>query len=128
MTNILMASESSGTDFGAGILKFCANIINVVHHINFIFGRSEHYDYFENVHIHISFEIFKFLTTSRSSFLGEGEKGISVPITGREGPKGCESRGSHIFSRQSAHRWRQGCQSYAPAAFYSPGRFLVRGC
>jgi hypothetical protein len=29
------------------------------------------------------------------------------------------------FSRQSAHRWRQGCQPYAPAAFYPPGRFLV---
>jgi hypothetical protein len=26
-------------------------------------------------------------------------------------------RGSHIF-RHSAHRWRQGCQPYAPAAFY----------
>jgi hypothetical protein len=25
--------------------------------------------------------------------------------------------GSHIF-RHSAHRWRQGCQPYAPAAFY----------
>jgi hypothetical protein len=29
------------------------------------------------------------------------------------------------FSRQSAHRWRQGCQPYAPAAFYPPGRFLI---
>jgi hypothetical protein len=26
--------------------------------------------------------------------------------------------GSHIF-RHSAHRWRQGCQPYAPAAFYT---------
>jgi hypothetical protein len=34
-------------------------------------------------------------------------------------------RGSHIFSRQSAHTWRQGCQPYAPAALYPPGRFLV---
>jgi hypothetical protein len=24
-------------------------------------------------------------------------------------------RGSHIFSRQTAHRWRRGCQLYAPA-------------
>jgi hypothetical protein len=34
--------------------------------------------------------------------------------------------------RQSAHRWRWGCQPYAPAALYPPGRFLVpiavRGC
>jgi hypothetical protein len=33
-------------------------------------------------------------------------------------------RGSHIFSRQSAHRWLWG-QPYAPAALYPPGRFLV---
>jgi hypothetical protein len=29
------------------------------------------------------------------------------------------------FSRQSAHRWRWGCQPYAPAALYPPGRFLI---
>jgi hypothetical protein len=29
------------------------------------------------------------------------------------------------LSRQSAHRWPWGCQPYAPAALYSPGRFLV---
>jgi hypothetical protein len=29
------------------------------------------------------------------------------------------------FSRQSAHRWRWGCQLHAPAALYCPGRFLV---
>jgi hypothetical protein len=29
------------------------------------------------------------------------------------------------FSTQSAHRWRWGCQPYAPAALYPPGRFLV---
>jgi hypothetical protein len=36
-------------------------------------------------------------------------------------------RGSHIFCRQSAHWWRQGCQSYVPATLYPPpsGRFLV---
>jgi hypothetical protein len=28
-------------------------------------------------------------------------------------------------SRQSAHRWRGGCQLYVPAALYPPGRFLV---
>jgi hypothetical protein len=31
---------------------------------------------------------------------------------------------SHIF-RHSTHRWGQGCQPYAPAAFLPPGRFLV---
>jgi hypothetical protein len=34
-------------------------------------------------------------------------------------------RGSNIFSKQSAHRWRWGCQPYAPAALYPPRRFLV---
>jgi hypothetical protein len=29
------------------------------------------------------------------------------------------------FSRQSANSWRWGCQPYAPAARYPPGRFLV---
>jgi hypothetical protein len=31
-------------------------------------------------------------------------------------------RGPNIFSRQSAHRRRWGCQPYAPAALYPPGR------
>jgi hypothetical protein len=34
-------------------------------------------------------------------------------------------RVSHIFSWESAHRWRWGCQPYAPAALYPPGRFLL---
>jgi hypothetical protein len=34
-------------------------------------------------------------------------------------------RGSCIFSRQSAHRWRWSCQPYAPAVLYRPGIFLV---
>jgi hypothetical protein len=29
------------------------------------------------------------------------------------------------FSRQSAHRWRWGCQHCPPAVLYLPGRFLV---
>jgi hypothetical protein len=29
------------------------------------------------------------------------------------------------FSRQSAHRWQWGCQPYAPAVLYTPGRILV---
>jgi hypothetical protein len=29
------------------------------------------------------------------------------------------------FSRQSAHRWRQDCQPYAPAALYPQDDFLV---
>jgi hypothetical protein len=30
-----------------------------------------------------------------------------------------------IFSRQSARKWRWGCQPHAPVALYPPGRFLV---
>jgi hypothetical protein len=30
-----------------------------------------------------------------------------------------------IFSRQSAHRWRWGCQPYTPAALYPPRRSLI---
>jgi hypothetical protein len=29
------------------------------------------------------------------------------------------------FCRQLAHRWQWGCQPYAPATLYLPGRFLV---
>jgi hypothetical protein len=38
-------------------------------------------------------------------------------------PIGLRRRGSHIFYRQSAHRWRWGCQPYSCPL--SPGRFLV---
>jgi hypothetical protein len=32
---------------------------------------------------------------------------------------------SPTFSRKMSHRWRWGCQPYAPAALYPPGIFLV---
>jgi hypothetical protein len=35
------------------------------------------------------------------------------------------SRGSHIFSRQWAHRWRWGCQVLRAGRPLTPGRFLV---
>jgi hypothetical protein len=47
-------------------------------------------------------------------------KGKVISVTGR--------RGFHIFSRQSAHRRRWGCQPYAPATLLPPGRFLVLIC
>jgi hypothetical protein len=34
-------------------------------------------------------------------------------------------RSSHVFSRQSVHRWRLCCQPYTPAALYPLERFLV---
>jgi hypothetical protein len=51
--------------------------------------------------------------------------GKGIPVTGRGGPQGCETSRIPAFSRQSAHIWRWGCQPYAPAALYPPGRFLV---
>jgi hypothetical protein len=33
-------------------------------------------------------------------------KGKAIPATGHGGPQVVRRRGSHIFSRKSAHRWR----------------------
>jgi hypothetical protein len=49
---------------------------------------------------------------------------VCIPVQAAEALRVARVWGSHIF-RHSAHRWRQGCQPYAPAAFYPPGRFLV---
>jgi hypothetical protein len=32
---------------------------------------------------------------------------------------------AHAWSRQSAHRWRKGCQSYAPASLFSEETLFV---
>jgi hypothetical protein len=47
-----------------------------------------------------------------------------IPVQAVEALRVARGLGSHIF-RHSANRWWQGCQPYAPAAFYPPGRFLV---
>jgi hypothetical protein len=52
------------------------------------------------------------------------KKGKVIPTQAVEALRVARGWGSNIF-RHSAHRWRQGCQPYAPAAFYPPGRFLV---
>jgi hypothetical protein len=44
-------------------------------------------------------------------------KGKVIPIQAVEALK-VERRGSSQIFRYSAHRWRRGCQPYAPAAFY----------
>jgi hypothetical protein len=49
----------------------------------------------------------------------------SILVTGSGGPWGSQTSRFPTFSRQSAHRWRWGCQPYAPAALYPLGRFLV---
>jgi hypothetical protein len=51
-------------------------------------------------------------------------KGKVNPLQAVEGFRIARGWGSHIF-RHSAHRCRQGCQPYAPAAFYPPRKFLV---
>jgi hypothetical protein len=55
---------------------------------------------------------------------GKG-KGKVIPVTGGWSPIGLRHWGSHIFYRQSAHRWQWGCQPYALATLYTPGKFLV---
>jgi hypothetical protein len=40
-------------------------------------------------------------------------------------PIGLREVEAPTFLRQTANRWRQGCQLYSPAALYPPGRFLV---
>jgi hypothetical protein len=40
----------------------------------------------------------------------------AVHVTGHVGPQSCDTPKIPTFSRQSAHRWRWGCQPYAPAA------------
>jgi hypothetical protein len=44
-------------------------------------------------------------------------KDKAIPIQAMEALRVARGWGFHIF-RHSAHRWRQGCQTYAPAAFY----------
>jgi hypothetical protein len=60
-----------------------------------------------------------------SHFNGTSHKGTAIPVTGWEGRWGCETSRLPHFLRQSAHRWRWGCQPYTPAALYPIGRFLV---
>jgi hypothetical protein len=44
-------------------------------------------------------------------------KGKVIPVQAVEALRVARGGGSHIF-RYSVHRWRQGCQPYALAAFY----------
>jgi hypothetical protein len=49
------------------------------------------------------------------------KKSKVIRVTGRGGPYGCEtSRLPHFL-----HNRLTDCQPYAPAALYTPGRFLV---
>jgi hypothetical protein len=43
-----------------------------------------------------------------------------IPVQDVEVLRVARGWGSHIF-RHLAHKWRQGCQPYAPAAFYPQG-------
>jgi hypothetical protein len=61
-----------------------------------------------------------------------GKKRQSYPCNRPWGPIELSDVQVPIFSRQSAHRRRFCCQTYAPAALYPPGRFpvliSVKGC
>jgi hypothetical protein len=53
------------------------------------------------------------------------KKKLSYPCNRPWRPIGLWDVEAPTFSRQSAHRWRWGCETYAPTALYSPGRFPV---
>jgi hypothetical protein len=53
------------------------------------------------------------------------DKRYRYPCNRQWRPIGLWDVEADIFSRPSAHRWRWGCQPYAPAALYPTGRFLV---
>jgi hypothetical protein len=55
----------------------------------------------------------------------EKVKGKAIPYTRPWRPIGLWDVEGLTVSRQSAHRWRYGCQPYAPAALHPPGWFLV---
>jgi hypothetical protein len=60
-------------------------------------------------------EILFLKAQKRKKKLKTGKKGKAIPVTGH---------GAHrapTLSRQSAHRWRWGCQPYAPAVLYPLG-------
>jgi hypothetical protein len=48
----------------------------------------------------------------------------SYHLNGPWKPIGSWDLADHMLSRQSAHRWRQGCQPYALATFYDPETLL----
>lgn len=60
-----MTSKSNSTDFGARVITFRANIYVVVVFICVL--ENQRYEYYEDVHIHTSSEISKFLKNSKSS-------------------------------------------------------------
>jgi hypothetical protein len=62
-----------------------------------------------------SVEMFEYL---HILFLRIINKYKVIPVQAVEALRVARGWGSHIF-RHSAHRWRQGCQPYAPTAFYS---------
>jgi hypothetical protein len=53
------------------------------------------------------------------------EEDKAIPVRGVKAHRIVSRRDSHIFSRQSAHRWRWCCQAYPPAALYPLGIILV---
>jgi hypothetical protein len=56
-------------------------------------------------------------TTKKTHLVVLQVKGKFIPVQAVEALRFARGWGSHIF-RHSAYRWRQGCQPYAPAAFY----------
>jgi hypothetical protein len=53
----------------------------------------------------------------------QSKKSKAIPVNRLWKPIGLRDVEDRTLSRQSAHRWRWGCQPYAPAALYSPETF-----
>jgi hypothetical protein len=51
-------------------------------------------------------------------YSGKVSKSKGIPVTGHGGPQGLREVKAPTLLRQTANRWRQGCQPYAPAALY----------
>jgi hypothetical protein len=61
-------------------------------------------------------------TTKCSCYI---KKVKDIPVTGRGGPLGLREVETPTLLRQTANRWRQGCQPYAPAALYPHVSFFL---
>jgi hypothetical protein len=62
---------------------------------------------------------------SRPLPLDEYKVKVKISLLDAWRPLGLRNFEALTFLIKTANRWRQGCQPYAPAALYSPGRFLV---
>jgi hypothetical protein len=75
---------------------------------------------FEDLHVLIPVEFICWTNFLRSFLILCTLRGKVISVQAVEALRVARGWGSHIF-RHSAHRWRQGCQPYEPAAFFPQG-------